>query len=301
MRLSNGCGTKPRSNLMAKHLDAVVIYARTFVESFGSDCGSHLDAIAKTIGLTVEEVPAKTFDGALLRVAGRPMGKVVLNRHIREEGRKLFTLAHEIGHYVLPAHAKSGAVCRTREVQNWAPGLPDSELEANRFAAEILMPRDLISTQLQVEPSFRVVRLIAQHCHTSLTASTYRLVGLSSYRVAMVWSTAGRRIWYKASDEFGRAVEIGPVSPDTFAADCFRGKAVPDHPERVPATAWLYDNKLIEGARLWEESVPVPYYDSVLSLLYIRQPIEEVEGESEEDAELDPAEFTLARKRWPVR
>jgi hypothetical protein len=56
-----------------------------------------------------------------------------------------------------------------------------------------------------------------------------------------------------------------------------------------------------ECARLWEESVPVPYYDSVLSLLYVRQRIEELEEESEEDTELDPAEFTLARKRWPVR
>jgi hypothetical protein len=283
---------------MAEDIDAVVVYARSFVESFGSDCGSRLDAVASTIGLTIEEATAKTFDGALLRVAGRPLGKVVLNRDIREEGRKLFTLAHEIGHYVLPAHGKSGAVCRTREVQNWAPGLPESELEANRFAAEILMPRELISTQLRVEPSFRVIRLIARRCRTSLTASTYRLVDLSSYRIAMVWSTAGRRIWYKPSDEFERAVEMGPVSPDSFAADCFRGEAVPDHPESVPATAWLYDNKLTEGARIWEESVPIPYYDAALSLLYIREPIEESE---EEDAELDPAEFTLARRRWPVK
>jgi hypothetical protein len=65
--------------------------------------------------------------------------------------------------------------------------------------------------------------------------------------------------------------------------------------------AWLYDSKLIEGARLWEESMPVPYCDSVLYLLYIREAIEEVKEESEGDTELDPAEFTLARKRWPVR
>ena len=285
---------------MAKDRDAVVIYARSFVEFFGSDCGIRLDAIAKTIGLTVDEVAAKTFDGALLRVAGKPLGKVVLNADIREEGRRLFTLAHEIGHYVLPAHAKTGSVCRTREIQNWAPGLPEKELEANRFAAEILMPRDQISTQPRMEPSFRVIRLIAQRFHTSLTASTYRLVDLSSYRIAMVWCTAGRRIWYKPSDEFGRAVEIGPVSPHSFAADCFRGEAVPDHPESVPATAWLYGSKLIEGARIWEESVPVPYYDSVLSLLYIRDPVEELE-ESESDAELDPIEFTLARKHWPTK
>jgi hypothetical protein len=103
------------------------------------------------------------------------------------------------------------------------------------------------------------------------------------------------------SGEFGRAVELGTVSPASFAADCFRGEIVPDHPESVVATAWLYESGLVEGARIWEESVVMPYYDSVLSLLNIREPIEQPEPDSNAEAELDPAEFTLARKLWPVK
>jgi hypothetical protein len=286
---------------MRKQLDPVVIYARGFVQSFGTDCGTRLEAIAREIGLTIEEIAASSVDGALVRVAGRPCGTVVLNSDIREEGRRLFTLAHEIGHYVLPTHSKQGASCRAHDVQNWAPGLPVRELEANSFAAEILMPWEGMIDLLKEEPSFRVIRSVAGRFHTSLTASAYRLVELSSYRIAMVWSTAGRRSWYKTSEEFGRAVELGPVSPESFAADCFRAEVVPDHPEPVPATAWLYENGLAEGARIWEESVPIPCYESVLTLLYIRETIEAAEETAEEEAELDPTEFTLARTRWPKK
>ena len=91
------------------------------------------------------------------------------------------------------------------------------------------------------------------------------------------------------------------MAADSFAADCFRNEPVPDHPESVPATAWLYENGLVNEARIWEESVPLPYYDSVLSLLYIRDSIEAQEDPPEEETGLDPEEFTLNRKRWPTK
>jgi hypothetical protein len=254
---------------MSNKIDPAVIFARGFVKAFGVDCGRHLEAIAPTIGLSIEQVPATTFDGALVRVAGHPVGKVLLKRGIRESGRKLFTLAHELGHYVLPTHAKSGAVCRSTDIDNWSPGLPPREIEANRFAAEILMPKELILEELRQEPSLHNVRLLAVRFGTTFAASTYRLVELTSYRSALVWSVSGRRIWYKPSEEFGRAVELGEVSPGSFAADCFRGEPVPDHAESVAATAWLYESGLAEGARIFEESAAMPYYDAVLSLLTI--------------------------------
>lgn len=44
----------------------------------------------------------------------------------------------------------------------------------------------------------------------------------------------------------------------------------------------------------------LPWYDSVITLLWVKREI--TKGEREEDsllAELDPEEFTLRRKRWP--
>jgi predicted transcriptional regulator len=60
--------------------------------------------------------------------------------------RRRFTIAHEIGHFVLHAPGATGAVfCRVTD----APEAPKQliEREANRFAAELLMPEDLVRSE----------------------------------------------------------------------------------------------------------------------------------------------------------
>lgn len=62
-------------------------------------------------------------------------------------GRKLFTIAHEVGHYLL--HAQNEEHYKHQSpVKSWARSkendltLQKEETEANKFAAEILMPED---------------------------------------------------------------------------------------------------------------------------------------------------------------
>ena len=286
---------------MSEPVDPVAVYVQGFLATFGSDCGKRLHEIATTIGITVTEVDAESFEGALIRIVGAPKGKIAISKNIREPGRKRFTLAHELGHYILPTHAQQSVACRSSSIERWTPSMPPAELEANRFAAAILMPRPVLITHLRKEPSLDQARKIAVECQTSLTAATYRLVDLSSYPIALVWSTSGRRSWYHRSAEFGRAVELGPVAPESFARDCFQGRPVPARPEPVPASAWLYEVGLVEGARVWEESTPMPFYDAVLTLLYAREPVDSRENEDAVLDELDPEEFTLHRKRWPTK
>src|SRR6266550_5138187 len=142
---------------MNRVVDTVSAVALGFLTRFGEDCGSRLAEIAKEIGLSIEEVDADKFDGALLRIAGLPRGTVVLNKNVREHGRKLFTLAHEIGHYLLPDQQSRAGPCSRNQIAQWSSKLPLAELEANRFAAEILMPEARIVEVLQKEPQFDLV------------------------------------------------------------------------------------------------------------------------------------------------
>lgn len=286
---------------MTEPVDPVLIYAQGFLDTFGSDCGQRLHDIASTIGLTIQEVDAESFDGALIRIIGVPKGKVAINVNIREPGRKRFTLAHELGHYVLPSHARQSVACGPTNIERWTTSMPQTELEANRFAAALLMPKPLIMAELRAEPSLEQARLISGHCHTSLTAATYRLVELSTYPIALVWSQNGRRSWFQRSNEFRRAVELGPVSPQSFAYDCFCGTPVPGKPEPVPAIAWLYEDGLPENAKIWEESKSMPFYDGVLTLLYLREPVGQWSQREDGVEALDPTEFTLGRTRWPTK
>jgi Zn-dependent peptidase ImmA (M78 family) len=88
-------------------------------------------------------------------------------------------MAHDIGHFVLPGQHEVSAPCKQQRIENWDADLYRPELEANRFAAEILMPRRLMAEFAQSEPSLESIRSIAQLCGTSLTASAVRLITLT--------------------------------------------------------------------------------------------------------------------------
>lgn len=286
---------------MNETVDPVMVHVEGFLATFGNDCGKRLHQIAATIGLRIAEVDAERFEGALIRIIGAPLGRIAINKNIREPGRKRFTLAHEIGHYILPTHSQQSVACRPASIERWSPSMPPAELEANRFAAAILMPKPMIIAYLRSEPSLRQARNIASDCETSLTAATYRLVELSSYPVAVVWSTNGRRTWYHRSPEFHRGIELGPIDSASYAHDCFNAQPVPNKPEPVGASAWLYDDGLNEDAKIWEESTALPYYNAVLTLLYLREPVDNRDNDGSSLDDLDPEEFTLRRKHWPTK
>jgi Zn-dependent peptidase ImmA (M78 family) len=170
----------------------VTLVSEAFLRRFGLDSRERLAEIAEEIGIEVLYRPAESFDGALLRTRDAQRGYIVINSRIREESRRRFTLAHEIGHFVLPGQQEVSAPCKQQRIENWDADLYRPELEANHFAAEILMPRRLMAEFVESEPSLESIRSIAQLCSTSLTASAVRLITLTPHRAAVVWSRTKR-------------------------------------------------------------------------------------------------------------
>jgi Zn-dependent peptidase ImmA (M78 family) len=286
---------------MSERPDPVLVVSEFFLNRFGKDCGKRLPEVVTQIGLEVMFREAESYEGALLRIKGVPRGFIVINSQIKEESRKRFTIAHECGHFLLPDQQDLSTPCTKEKLENWNERLYRPELDANRFAAEILMPRESVGEYLQIEPAMDSVKSIAAVCGTSLTASAFRLIDLTSFRAAIVWSQNSRVMWYRSSREFIRWIRKGDLSDTTFAADCFKNRPAPRQLEPVPASAWLFENGLGDGVRIWEHSVPLPNYDAVLSLLVMREPVETIDDSSPSEEELDPNDFTLNRKRWPSK
>jgi hypothetical protein len=257
--------------------------------------------VAKRLGLGVEYCDASGFEGALVCSKETRAGTILVKNSIREDGRKRFTIAHEIAHYVLPHHGAKGSVCGSKDVESWDRSLPGEESEANDFASELLIPRSLVGPALVgSKPTFHLIRDISRVFDTSLTASAFRTMGLRSFRAAIVWSTSGVIRWFKASEEFLVFVAVkDPVAEGTYAHDCFRGVRVPDDLKSVRADLWLAESKRNPDYVL-EHSIWLPSYDSVLTLLYIEESSIAI-ADSEEEAleELEPENFTVNRRKWP--
>ena len=261
------------SGAMTRRSDAA-IRGEAFVHVYGTECGQRLEAIAAERGAEIEEVDADNFDGALIRYEGEDLGLILLRSDIKESTRKRFTLAHELAHYLLPGHGAEPLHCRQQDIESWDDSIAMNEREANTFAAEILMPLSVVAPLVKRPPSFESVEAIARACRSSLTASAYRLVELSTWRVAMVWSEDGQVKWRRPSDEFRFTIKRGPLDGNTFAADCFAGTKIPDRFEDVSAEAWLSSYNLKTGATIKEHSRCLPGYNAVLTLLVTDEVIE---------------------------
>jgi len=228
-----------------------------------------LVGLASRLGLEVREVDADGFDGALVRVRELPLGAIAIRKSIREPGRKNFTIAHEIGHFLLPGHDQTELICTSTDVGNWSDTARQIEREADAFAAEVLMPKALVERMIETAaPSLELLEGIARRFRASLSAAAWRYCDLTKEPCAIVWSKEGRIAWSKHSESFGFSLpKAVPIGNGTLAS---RGVAIPKEPQEVPADAWISGSSLLEHGKIYEQSKALPTYHSVISLLRFR-------------------------------
>ena len=144
-------------------------------------------AIAKRLGIRVVDVPhVPGFSGFLHRDAdGTPV--IGVNKADNPR-RQAFTIAHEIGHFRLhPNEAvhvdKEGAVSLLLRSDQSSAGTVKIEIEANQFAAELLMPEPFLKEDVAANPAIAggeaaEIKKLAAKYGVSVQAMSIRLGSL---------------------------------------------------------------------------------------------------------------------------
>ena len=139
-----------------------------------------LESIAKALGISVNyERLDNDVSGLLLLENG--VARVAINQS-HHRNRQRFTLAHEIGHVLLHATGDRVFVDRRFFRNEWSSkGELREEIEANAFAASLLMPRSLIEQYLDTESGITDIDVfrLATRFEVSEQAMTLRLVKLN--------------------------------------------------------------------------------------------------------------------------
>lgn len=147
--------------------------------------------IAKRHEIEVQEKADsdKGISGALVR-QGDTFG-ILFATHIKSVGYQRFSVSHELGHYFLEGHPEKllpgNGIHRSRAgfVSN-----DECELEADHFAAGLLMPRFLVEPAIaRSKDGLEGIISIAELCLTSLTATAIRYVELTDCPAAIIIST----------------------------------------------------------------------------------------------------------------
>lgn len=251
-------------------------YANALLEELRIEGSADVYVVAQKLNLDITSVDAANFDGALVRAKNAPVGSIAVRNSIREKGRRNFTIAHEIGHFVLPGHDQAGLICTDADVGAWGDDAKNLEREADEFAAELLMPSTFALSIIRTgPPSLRLVEDLSNACSSSLSSAAWRFCDLTSERCAVIWSTDRTVCWSRRSEDFRFGLKNHvPVPQGSFAFDCFNSHQVPDNPQPVSARLWIDSWNVEEDGRIWEQSRILPFYRSVLTLLWIKDRIE---------------------------
>lgn len=279
--------------------------ARLLLDEFTITGKPDLDALCSRLGLRVRQKKFDGFDGILLRSKTAQKGIIGVNDGIREPSRTRFTIAHEIGHFVIPHHRDLASACEGGTIESFSRRLATPELEANEFAAELLLPSKEVAGRFDLDnPSLSRISLVANDFETSLSATTWRFLDLTDKPCAMVWSLASKAVWYRTNDALPFLMPLKSLpSPMSVAGRLFAGESFPDDAgiQEVDADAWFYPSQAERIGTLYEDSIYLRNYAAVFTLLWAAH-LEEDKRESMPDElleELDPEEFTMNRKRWP--
>jgi Zn-dependent peptidase ImmA (M78 family) len=150
--------SKEQQNIILKHHDSLPI---------------KVGGIAKSFGLIVKRATLKPgISGVIKEIDGQVV--VRISRHDSEE-RQRFTLAHEIAHFLLHReHIKEGI----EDSMLFRSSLSNAlEAQANRLAADIVMPLELLDkAELPIPTRFEEkVEILAGMANISIPAMEIRL------------------------------------------------------------------------------------------------------------------------------
>ena len=185
----------------------------------------------------------------------------------RTEGRVRFSLAHELGHFYLPAHRERLLSGIGHNSKSDFRSRHPAEIEADEFAADLLMPMELFRAQLD---SFRGgfctldnLATLAERLGTSLTSTALRYCESDREPCTIFFSTNGVMHLGRASQDmqllgmyFCETNNPPPAGSKTAElwAELYAGAQPGKIEGRVPAEVWF---KWPKADYLWEEAMPL--------------------------------------------
>lgn len=203
---------------------------------------------------SIEERPVTSFEAMLLMDANKASGTIVLAEGRRAERRR-FSIAHELGHFLIPTHKPRPGEDFRCSIDHLRIGdmrqhdrRQRIEAEANRFAAHLLMPPARIrSQQNSRHPDLREVVRLASEFGVSREAMARGYIEAHRETLAVVIIRDGRidRIYRDDAFPWIEPRYGQPTPADSIAADLSLSPGQISEMEECEPDTWLGEH----GAR----------------------------------------------------
>jgi Zn-dependent peptidase ImmA (M78 family) len=201
---------------------------------------------------------------------------ITVNEAITRPGQRRMIIAHELGHVILHPHIKQMDEVDVTQTRNFNHRQRPEELEANYFAAELLMPKQFFKPVVnRCEPGWAAIRQLATRYQTTQSAAAIQFVHFSNEPVILIASENGTRRWYVVGDQ---ALDFFPREEDSVhryscASVLLQGTGTQERAQDVPAGMWLRGYAPNGKEYITEDSMRARDSRFVLTLLWIHEAI----------------------------
>lgn len=245
-----------------------------------------LEELARTVGiLELKELEVDGFEGALMTNPDKTEGVILVKVGTRPE-RWRFTVAHELGHFLMPTH-KGNRQCTAADLRESRRDTEyrRQEAEANRFAAGLLMPRPWFTRDMRQlgDADVAHVQELAATYKTSLEATINRYVELTDDRCAFVFSKDGIVRYARCSSDFP---QLAVRATDPLPANC-ASLSTSDRElhkatswQELDGSVWLETSRGNKASAVLEQSIR-QYNGYQVTLLFVEAAEDEEEDELE--------------------
>lgn len=254
-----------------------------------------LERIAYAVGI-VDLIPQTTssFEGVLVTDDAKSSGSIAYNE-TSPVTRRRFTIAHEIGHFLIPWHGAS-AQCAIADmgVLKTKDATRSKEAEANRFAAALLTPAALFTSDIRQfgSPETEHILALATKYKVSKEMAARRYTELCDHVSAVIFSHRGT-VRYFPKSQSCPFLDIQKGNPLPSGSLSARARGQPGHLSEWTETApeiWFGASRRLSGKVLYEQ-----YLEQQDGFRLTMLTIDDVpdEDEPDEDEELEDS--------WSVR
>jgi Zn-dependent peptidase ImmA (M78 family) len=227
----------------------------------------NLEEIANAEYIIIQEKKLERYDG---RLSNRnKIGIITINKNIREKTQKIFTIAHELGHFYLGTGIRN--ICSREDILNYHTK-QNIEREANIFASELLMPenwfRDNITWQ---QDGIKTIKSVSEFFNVSLSAAAMRYTEIGEIPISIIISQKSRVIWSSTNEYFPlKYIKPGQaINSYSYAYDYFHDKEITSQPHEILTDAWfLNDFNYKPGIYIIEQNFILRNYKAVMTILW---------------------------------
>lgn len=207
------------------------------------------------IGEVIDHAPhgLDGIDGMLMRRKKRGDWCISYDGNITTPGRINFTLAHELGHYLLHRSSRDDFKCGQEQMMDYeSTESRRIESQANVFASYLLMPRTDFEGQIKgQEITLELLGECAIRYGTSLTATALKWLEFTEEAAMLIVADADDFIHWSYCSQAARRMSCyrapGEELPEAVAAALHDGKTIHGQVRRVAPGIWHPTAEAIES------------------------------------------------------